>query len=249
LAISSLSIWDHVKRLFSMPAPRPPNFKPDLLRTYSAAALQNAGELLAEATLLRDHGHWARAYFLAIATIEEAGKALQAFDAQKRNLSDPAVVTKLNIGMTKHAQKINYALFAWAAASDDVREAIEVALPLVSQLKHGREPSMYCELRTEPDRAQRPSEIVRESAARDCVRLARDCVANANRHVKEQEPPEITHALDKIFTMKSAYFREILSSKEFWFYYVARVESGDKGLAEAVCGYEKDHVRSGESFK
>jgi AbiV family abortive infection protein len=231
-----------------MAAPRSPDFTPNLLRAYSVAALQNANEILAEATLLRDHGHWARAYFLAIAAIEEAGKALQAFDAQMRNLSDPAVVTKLNIGMTKHEQKINYALFAWAAASDDVRQAIEVALPLVSQLKHGREPSMYCELKTEPDRAQRPSEIVREAAARDCVRLARDCVANAHRHVKEQAPPGITHALDKIFTMKSAYFRQILSSKEFWFYYAARVESGDHSLPEAVCAYEKDHTRSRASF-
>jgi hypothetical protein len=44
----------------------------------------------------------------------------------------------------------------------------------------------------------------------------------------------ITSALDKVFTMKSAKFREMLSSKEFWLYYVARLESGDTRLAEAV---------------
>jgi AbiV family abortive infection protein len=222
-----------------MPPPQPPNLTPNLLRAYSDAALQNAAEILAEATLLRDHQHWARAYFLAIAAIEEAGKALQAFDAQKRHLTNPAVSSKLNLGMTKHGQKINYALGAWAMASTDKRKALEVALPLMSQLKRGREPSMYCELRSEPDRTQRPSEVVPETAACDCVRLARDCVANAMRHVKEQQPPDITSALDKVFTMKSAYFREMLSSKDFWLYYLARLESGDARFAEAVSDYEK----------
>ena len=78
-----------------MGSPHAPSLTPALLRAYSAAALQNASELLEEALLLRDNGHMARAYFLAVACIEETGKALQAFDAQNRNMSDPAVCTKL----------------------------------------------------------------------------------------------------------------------------------------------------------
>jgi len=66
---------------------------PELLREYSGAALDNASELLAEATLLLQHGHRARSYFLAVASIEETGKALMAFDGQGRNLADPVVVT------------------------------------------------------------------------------------------------------------------------------------------------------------
>ena len=72
-----------------MGSPHTPKMTADLLRAYSEAALRNADELLVEASLLRDHGHMARAYFLAVACIEEAGKALHAFDAQNRNLSDP----------------------------------------------------------------------------------------------------------------------------------------------------------------
>jgi AbiV family abortive infection protein len=87
-----------------------PKLTTALLRSYSEAALCNADELLVEASLLRDHGHEARAYFLAVACIEEAGKALLAFDAQNRNLSDPAVCTRLKAAMESHAQKINYAL-------------------------------------------------------------------------------------------------------------------------------------------
>ncbi|WP_282029502.1 AbiV family abortive infection protein [Paracoccus marcusii] len=81
-----------------------------LLQHYSEAALRNADDLIAEATLLRDHDHMARAYFLAVACIEEAGKALLAFDSQNRDLSDPAVCTKLKRSMENHGDKINYAL-------------------------------------------------------------------------------------------------------------------------------------------
>ena len=79
-------------------------FTVDLLREYCAAALQNAGELLEEASLLYANGHAARAYFLAVASIEETGKALQAFDAQGRNLADSAVTAKLRRSMD-HSQR------------------------------------------------------------------------------------------------------------------------------------------------
>ena len=62
-----------------------------LLRAYSEAALTNANELVQEASLLYATEHLARAYFLAVAAIEETGKGLLAFDARGRNLADPAV--------------------------------------------------------------------------------------------------------------------------------------------------------------
>jgi AbiV family abortive infection protein len=107
----------------------------ELLRSYSEAALRNADELLVEASLLRDHDHMARAYFLAVACIEEASKALLAFDAQNRNLSDPAVCTKLKTTMESHAQKINYAFSMWALSSPNQREALKVALDLIFHVK------------------------------------------------------------------------------------------------------------------
>ena len=78
-----------------MGSPHLPKLTTTLLRFYSEAALRNAEELLTEASLLCHHDHMARAYFLAVACVEEAGKALLAFDAQNRNLSDPVVSTKL----------------------------------------------------------------------------------------------------------------------------------------------------------
>lgn len=226
-----------------------PKMTGDLLLGYSEAALRNADELLVEASLLRDHNHVARAYFLAVACIEEAGKALLAFDAQKRNLSDPAVCTKLKAAMESHSQKTNYALGIWALSSSDPREALKVALDLIFHLNHGREPSMYTDLRTDPDRVQTPREIVRASAARDCVRLAEDCLAHARQHVREKAPAEFTSAQDRLFTMKSAKFREMLNAEDFWWYYISRIEVGQQDIAEAVLGYERDHIKTGTQFR
>jgi AbiV family abortive infection protein len=220
----------------------------ELLRSYSQAALNNADELLVEASLLYDHDHTARAYFLAVACIEESGKALLAFDAQSRNLADPAVCTKLKSSMENHGPKINYALSMWAMGSPDQREALKVALDLISQVKHGREPSMYSELRTDPDRVQTPREIVRTVAARDCVRLAENCLAYARRHVIEKTPTKTTTAQDRLFTMKSAKFQKMLSEEDFWWYYISRMEAGQQDVAEAVLGYERDHLSTGIPF-
>jgi AbiV family abortive infection protein len=225
-----------------------PKLTTTLLKLYSEAALRNADELLAEASLLRDHDHMARAYFLGVACIEEAGKALLAFDAQNRNLADSAVCTKLKKSMENHGQKISYALGMWASSSPDQRKAWKVALDLIVHVKHGREPSMYSDLRTAPDRAQTPREIVRNSAARDCVRLAENCLAYAHSHVIEKTPAEFTNAQNRLFTMKSAKFKEMLNTEDFWWYYISRMEAGQQDMAEAVLGYERDHIKTGTSF-
>lgn len=225
-----------------------PNLTAALLQLYSGAALRNADELLAEASLLRDHGHMARAYFLAVACIEEAGKALLAFDAQNRNLSDPAICTKLKKSMESHGQKTNYALSMWAMSSSDQRKALKKALDLIGHIKFGREPSMYCDLRIAPDRVQMPRDVVRESAARDCVRLAKNCLAYAHRHVIEKRPVKFTTAQDRLFTMKSAKFQELLNTEDFWWYYISRMEVGQQDIADAVLGYERDHIKTGMPF-
>lgn len=88
-----------------MGSPNLPELTTELLQSYSEAALNNADELIIEAELLHDHKHIARAYFLAVASIEEGGKALLAFDSKNRNLSDPAVRIKLKRSMENHGQK------------------------------------------------------------------------------------------------------------------------------------------------
>lgn len=232
-----------------MGSPHLPNLTASLLHSYSEAALHNADELLVESLLLRDHDHMARAYFLAVSCIEETGKALLAFDSQHRNLTDPAVCKKLKTSMESHGQKINYALSIWAFNSPDPREAFKEALDLIFQVKHGREPSMYSDLRTDPDRVQTPREIVRATAARDCIRLAENCLVHAHCHVGEKMSAKFTTAQDRLFTMKPAKFQEMLSMEDFWWYYISCMEAGQQDIAEAVLGYERDHIKTGTQFR
>lgn len=228
-----------------------PTLTGDILRSYSVAALSNADDLLVEASLLRDNGHMARAYFLAVACIEEAGKALHAFDSQNRNLSDPTVRTRVKADLENHSKKIIYALGTWALKGSDLDRDMKSALKIISQLKHGREPSMYSDLRSDPDRAQTPREIVRGKAADDCIRLAENCLAHAHRHLNEMTPAKFTAAQDRLYVMKSAKVNEILGQEDFWWFYISRLESHDRpvDIAEAVLRYEQDHTKTGILFR
>lgn len=234
-----------------MGSPDTPKMTEDVLRAFSVVALSNAGELLDEATLLRDHGHSARAYFLAIASIEETGKALLAFNSQQRCLLDPAIRSRLKVAMESHSVKISYALTQWALASAYPNEALRTAFELAVSLKHGREPSMYSDLLNDPDQVQLPREVISVDASRDCVRLARDCLAYAQYHVREKTPKKFTTAENKLLTMKPNTFRHILISEDldFWWYYLTLTEAGFQDFSEAVIQYERDYLDLGIKFR
>ena len=232
-----------------MAEPQNLRFTPEVLREYSDAALRNAKELLDEASLLYAHGHVARAYFLAVASIEETGKALLAFDAQGRNLADPAVTSKLKRAMEDHPQKIAAAFTAWILASPNQREAVMPAVDLMIHLKHGREPSMYTDIRLDSLKVQVPAVVVRTTAANDCIRLATGCLAHAQKHLAEKTPEPRTHAQDQLFAMKSVHFQKIASMADFWWYYIAQLESGKEDLAEAVIQYQREYLMKGRQFK
>ncbi len=224
-------------------------FSVDLLREYSDAALQNAGELLEEASLLCANGHTARAYFLAVASIEETGKALQAFDAQGRNLGDSAVTAKLRRAMEDHSQKITAAFAAMLLASSNLRDAVMPAVDLMIHLKRGREPSMYTDIRYESVKVQIPAAVVRDAAAKDCVRLASDCLTHARKHIAEKKPEVRSQAEDQLFAMKSGQFQKVANTEGFWWYYISQLEAGKRDFAAAVVAFQRDFALKGKIFK
>lgn len=224
-------------------------FTVDLLREYSAAALQNASELLGESTLLYANGHAARAYFLAVASIEETGKALQAFDAQGRNLGDSAVTAKLRRAMEDHSQKITAAFTAMLQASSNISDAVMPAVNLMIHLKLGREPSMYTDFNYEESKVNTPTAMVRDVAARDCVRLALDCLTHARKHIAEMKPQTRSRADDQLFAMKSGQFLKMVNTEGFWWYYIAQLESGKQDVAAAAVEYQRDFVSKDKTFK
>lgn len=87
-------------------------FTADMLKEYESAAIRNAEQLHLEAVLLQKNGHHARGYFLAVASIEETGKAALAFKGRGRNLDAPNVIRKLNLDFQDHRSKISGAFIA-----------------------------------------------------------------------------------------------------------------------------------------
>lgn len=225
-------------------------FTVELLREYSAAALKNAAELLEEASLLHENSRAARAYFLAVASIEETGKALQAFDAQGRNLADSAVTAKLRRSMEDHSQKITAAFTAMLLASQDIPKAVMPAIELMIHLKHGREPSMYTDIRYMESKVQIPSGMVRDVAAKNCVRLSSDCLAHARKHIVAKKTPEVrSRAEDQLFSMKSGQFQKMANTEGFWWYYIAQLAAGNRDFAATAIAYQRDYFSKGKTFE
>lgn len=232
-----------------MSKPGSVRFTSKLLQEYCVAAIKNAAALAAEALLLLQHKHFARAYFLAVASIEETGKASTAFDAQGRNFADPAVAARLKNAMEDHGQKLSAAFTPWLAASPNIRAEAMPVIELMLELKRGREPSMYTDIQDDGTSVQEPSSVVRQEAALDCVRLATECLRVALKHVAEKRPTQYTRAQDQLFAMKPSHYQKIAHTEDFWWFFLSRAEAGQLDLAEAVLAYREQYVRPGRTFR
>ena len=151
--------------------------------------------------------------------------------------------------MEDHPSKINSAFSAWIIASANVREAVRPAVNLTIALTHGREPSMYTDIRSDTGEVQRPSEVVREIAATDSVRLAVQCLEHARLHVTNKHPTPPTQVEDELFAMKRTQYLEIANTEDFWWYYVAELEAGRKDWAAAVVTYRREFVLKDRQFR
>ena len=123
------------------------------------------------------------------------------------------------------------------------------AINLIIALSHGREPSMYTDMRPDTGEVQQPSKVVREIAARDSVRLAIQCFEHARRHVENNAPAARTKAEDQLFAMKTAHYQEILNTEDFWWYHISRMESGQGEFAASVVAYRQEFVLKGRQFR
>jgi AbiV family abortive infection protein len=217
-------------------------FSLNLLKAYSRAALRNSKALLDEARLLLENQHYARAYFLAVSSIEETGKAAQTFAAQGRDLSDPGVTATLVRSTESHSEKITAAFVAWMNAGDNVRNSLMPAVDLMIALKRGREPAMYSNVNRISGELFEPIEVARPTAARDCVKIAENCLAHTKIQLSEQSPAEMTAAQDKMYAMKPGKVNELLNTEDFWWYFISRLENDEKDLAAAVIDYQTHYV-------
>lgn len=221
----------------------------ELLAQYRDCAVANAEDLLAEAALLLQHEHHARAYFLAVAAVEEVGKAVQAFDGMGRNLANPAVCTKLKAQFQSHSQKVTSAFVPWLLASPNLREEVMSFVNTMIDVKHGREPSMYTDIQVAGPTVVAPRSMVRPAAAENCVRLAHAVLAHAKPHVSRSAPKVTTQVQDEFFAMNQTTFLKMSNTADFWEYYITRMEAGEMALEDAVTSYHVEYYSKGLKFR
>jgi AbiV family abortive infection protein len=208
------------------------------LLELSVASLDNAAALVDEAETLLSAEHFARAYFLAVAAIEEVGKSALAFGAAGRNLADRQVLKKAWNNLLDHKSKI-IAAFGPSlnlTQRENMKEALDTSLELMGSLRRGREPSMYTGILADGS-IQSPKDLVRPVAARDALRLAQHCLARAKEHHANNEPAATTAASDFFYTLSSSKIREIMGQEEFSPFYLERIKGGNISLEEAIYAF------------
>ena len=221
----------------------------DLLRQYRDAALLNAQALLEEASLLLANGHYARAYFLSASCIEEAGKAVQAFEGLGKNLKDSAVAHRLKLHFEDHSQKVTFAFSPWLQATPDLREQVMAFAATMVDLKFGREASMYTDINSERGIVTTPQMQVERATAANCVRLAGTVLSHVRPYAQRAQPKTSTPEQDAFFALKPAIFQKMANTGDFWEYYISRMKQGDTALETAVIDYNRLYLSKDMRFK
>ena len=221
----------------------------ELLDDYQVAALKNAESLLAEASLLYDGGKLARAYFLAVSSIEESGKAYLAFAGKQRNLADEGVQARLRAGFEDHSEKVTAAFTGWLSNSM-TRESVEAAVDLMIDLKRGREASMYTDVRDDGSLSM-PEEAARPIAARDCIDVANNCLHHTKAHIASGQAPTFSSHDDKFFVLSRSKRTAVINTPNFGEFMMDALEHGKKpfDFTRAVVTYHDKYYSRGKLYE
>ena len=222
---------------------------PDLLRQYRDSALLNAQALLEEAALLLAHAHHARGYFLAASSIEEAGKAVQAFEGLGRNLRDSAVTQRLKLQFEDHLEKVTAAFSPWLQSTPNLREEVMAFVDMMVALKFGREASMYTDINAERVMVTTPQLQVSQRIAVNCIRLAGTVLSHVGPYADQARPKSSTRVQDAFFALRPAIFQRMANTADFWEYYISNMTQGDMALEVAVTEYNRYFFSQGKTFK
>ena len=220
-----------------------------LLKGYRKAAVDNSKELLYEATLLLSNNHFSRAYFLATASIEEIGKAVQAFDALGRNVRDPEISTRVRLNFQDYSKKLAAAVFPWLLRDPSSRESVAAFVETLVEAKNSSEPSIFVGIEPQGMKLHAPFSMVCREQAEECVQMARNIFSYAAPHVLDGHYKVRTKAEDDFFVMKPATVLNATSGAAFWQYYIASMKAGDTAFEAALIDYTKKYLAKNEKYK
>jgi len=221
----------------------------ELLVSYRDAALDNSRQLIEEAQLLFSKEHYARTYFLALASIEETGKAKILFDAMGRDLNDLGLCKVIKRRIEMHSNKITSAFVAWLHNSEDKEKAIQEYVDISVNLKRGREKSMYTDVKSNILGLSVPSEVVRPVAARDCVHLAVNCLHHTEQHIKINEPRKTSKSENKFYCLNTDKINKMMNTEDYWEYYVAQLKQGNDDNSMISVKYYDEYFSKNKIFK
>ncbi|MBB3295099.1 AbiV family abortive infection protein [Mitsuaria sp. BK045] len=221
----------------------------ELLRDYTAAALSNAEQLTQEAQLLLAHGHHARAYFLAVAAIEECGKAYTTHEGRGRDLTNPAIANRLQKSIADHQQKLNAATLPWIRRMANPRDQILPLVEVIVALQNGREPSMYSDIRFDGSGVHKPSDVVRPEVAANCVRFCVDIWKHTAAFLAETAPTPYSKTHDALFEIRPDKLAAMTNTEDFAAYLLSRLEGGDMDTTAAFVAYHRDYFQKGIQFQ
>lgn len=220
-----------------------------LLRAFRKAAVDNARELQYEAALLLQYNHFSRAYFLAVTSIEEVGKSMQAFDALGRNVRDPAISTRVKLNFDDYAKKMTAAVFPWLLLEPERREDVMAFIEGLIEAKRTSNPALHMGIDLQSAKVIIPSQLIRPAAARNCVRMAQTIFAFAAPHVLESPPKIRTKVEDEFFAMKPQVLVSLTDSADFWQYYISCMKTGDSAFEAAISEYSRKYYAKNVKFK
>jgi len=184
-----------------------------------------------------------------VASIEEIGKSVQAFEGLGKNLKDPAIQQRLKLSFEDHSQKVTYAFIPWLQIVSNLRENVMEFTNIIVAIQFGREAAMYTDINAEQVAVTTPDMQVRERMAHDCVRLAKAVMKHATPYAMQEQPRPTSRAHDALFSMKPSIYSRIMNTEGFWWFHISRMEQGSSAFDVNVIEYNQIYLGKGIKFK
>jgi AbiV family abortive infection protein len=219
-----------------------------LLHKYLDAAMTNASDLLIEATTFLSQKRYARAYFLACASLEETGKAYAAFSAMGRNLKNLGVAEAVKESFEDHRRKIISAMICILKKNTISKETAEEFTKIALDLEAGRERSMYVDINDKHEVTE-PSKLVRPVAAFNAVRLAQDCHESTANYINENKPEKVTASQDKFMTLNKRRLFKMANTKDFWEFYIHQPQKKNFDIGDIFTKYHDEYYCKQKLFE
>jgi AbiV family abortive infection protein len=154
------------------------------LRRAGIKSFQNASELVDEAQLLFEHGHWSRAVFLCCISGEELGKCFISLSAIVNRITGKFDEKDYRQRFRTHREKTGTLTFfeaVFVSLSDKAAQTLDVDIDTQEKMKLA---SLYCDLYGVE--AHAPSDLVNKELASEVLKLAKNRVKHFKKRIRPQ---------------------------------------------------------------